>query len=96
MAVGRKPLSAGLGLESVGLQDGGFVEVDDGLQVPGLPWLYAVGDVNGRALLTHAGKYQARIAADRILGAEGARAVADLVPGRRGWCSPTRRSRLSG
>ena len=33
--------------------------------------LYAVGDVNGRALLTHAGKYQARIAADNILGIEG-------------------------
>jgi dihydrolipoamide dehydrogenase len=54
------------------------VEVDDGLQVSGLPWLYAVGDVNGRALLTHMGKYQARIAADRILGEAGARAEADL------------------
>jgi len=29
---------------------------------------YAIGDVNGRALLTHMGKYQARIAADVILG----------------------------
>ena len=38
------------------------------MQVPGIPWLYAVGDVNGRALLTHAGKYQARIAAENILG----------------------------
>ncbi len=64
-------------MTSVGLADGGFVEVDDGLQVPGLPWLYAVGDVNGRSLLTHAGKYQARIAADRILGAASARAVGD-------------------
>jgi dihydrolipoamide dehydrogenase len=77
VAVGRKPLSSGIGLPSVGLGDGGFVEVDDGLQVPGLPWLYAVGDVNGRSLLTHAGKYQARIAADRILGSSSARAVAD-------------------
>ena len=31
-------------------------------------WLYAIGDVNGRALLTHMGKYQARVAADVILG----------------------------
>jgi len=77
VAVGRRPLSGGIGLESVGLPDGGFVEVDDGLQVPGLPWLYAVGDVNGRSLLTHAGKYQARIAADRILGSSSARAVGD-------------------
>jgi dihydrolipoamide dehydrogenase len=77
VAVGRRPNSSGLGLPSVGLEDGGYVEVDDGLQVPGVPWLYAVGDVNGRALLTHMGKYQARIAADRIMGQEGARAVAD-------------------
>ncbi|MGH2835642.1 MAG: dihydrolipoyl dehydrogenase family protein [Solirubrobacteraceae bacterium] len=77
VAVGRTPLSSGLGLPTVGLADAGFVEVDDGLQVPGLPWLYAVGDVNGRALLTHMGKYQARIAADRIMGESGARASAD-------------------
>ena len=77
VAVGRRPLSEGIGLESVGLRDGGFIEVDDALQVPGLPWLYAVGDVNGRSLLTHAGKYQARIAADRILGSSSARTVGD-------------------
>jgi pyruvate/2-oxoglutarate dehydrogenase complex dihydrolipoamide dehydrogenase (E3) component len=29
-------------------------------------WLYAVGDVCGRALLTHMGKYQARVAGDVI------------------------------
>ena len=77
VAVGRRPNSSGLGLESVGLRDGGYVEVDDGLQVSGLPWLYAIGDVNGRALLTHMGKYQARIAADRILGEAGAHVVTD-------------------
>ncbi len=38
--------------------------------MPGHDWLYAVGDVNGRALFTHMGKYQARIAGDRILGRE--------------------------
>ena len=31
-------------------------------------WLYAIGDANGRVLLTHMGKYQARVAADVILG----------------------------
>ncbi len=41
-------------------------------------WLYAIGDVNGRALLTHMGKYQARIAADHILGRKGARGDCDL------------------
>lgn len=77
VAVGRSPNSSGLGLPSVGLADGGYVEVDEFLQVPGHPWLYAIGDVNGRALLTHMGKYQARIAADRIIGEAGARVVTD-------------------
>ena len=36
--------------------------------MPGHDWLYAIGDVNGRVLLTHMGKYQGRIAADVILG----------------------------
>jgi dihydrolipoamide dehydrogenase len=33
-------------------------------------WLYAIGDANGRVLLTHMGKYQGRIVADRLLGRE--------------------------
>jgi dihydrolipoamide dehydrogenase len=44
--------------------------VEDTMRVPGSDWLYAVGDVNGRALLTHMGKYQARIAADNIAGGD--------------------------
>ena len=70
VAVGRKPLTADLGLDTVGLEPGRYIEVDDQLRAPGHDWLYAVGDVNGRSLLTHSGKYQARIAADRILGAD--------------------------
>jgi pyruvate/2-oxoglutarate dehydrogenase complex dihydrolipoamide dehydrogenase (E3) component len=68
VAVGRTPNTHELGLESVGLEPGDHVEVDDHMQVPGHPWLYAIGDVNGKALLTHMGKYQARIAADHVLG----------------------------
>jgi dihydrolipoamide dehydrogenase len=77
VAVGRRPLTGDLGLESVGLKSGESVTVDDRLQVPGHPWLYAVGDVNKRSLLTHAGKYQARIAADVIIGEAGAAVFAD-------------------
>lgn len=69
VAIGRTPRSANVGLETVGLEPGMHVPVDDSLRVPGHEaWLYAVGDVNGRALLTHMGKYQARLAADAILG----------------------------
>jgi pyruvate/2-oxoglutarate dehydrogenase complex dihydrolipoamide dehydrogenase (E3) component len=67
-AVGRRPHTDGLGLESLGLEPGGPVEVDETLRVAGHDWLYVVGDANGRVLLTHMGKYQARLAADRILG----------------------------
>lgn len=76
VAVGRRPLTDRLGLETVGLEGGGTIEVDDHLRVGGRSWLYAVGDVNGRSLLTHSGKYQARIAVDCILG-EDALAWAD-------------------
>lgn len=68
VAVGRKPLTEGLGLEAVGLAGKGPIEVDEHLRAGGLDWLYAIGDVNGRVLLTHMGKYQARVAADHILG----------------------------
>jgi dihydrolipoamide dehydrogenase len=68
VGVGRKPATTDLGLETVGLEPGRYVEVDEQLRVPGNDWLYAIGDVNGRALLTHMGKYQGRVAADVILG----------------------------
>jgi pyruvate/2-oxoglutarate dehydrogenase complex dihydrolipoamide dehydrogenase (E3) component len=68
VAVGRRPATADLGLERAGLEPGRYVEVDDTMRSTSVPWLFAVGDCNGRALLTHMGKYQARIAADVILG----------------------------
>lgn len=68
VATGRRVPTGELGLETVGLTPGHAVDVDDQLRVPGRDWLYAVGDCNGRAQLTHMGKYQARIAADVILG----------------------------
>jgi len=70
VAVGRRPRTNDLGLESIGLEPGKLVEVDDHLRVSGHDWLYAIGDVNGRVLLTHMGKYQARLVADRIVGGD--------------------------
>ena len=69
-AFGRVPGTAGIGLETIGLEVGGPLLVGDDLRVPGHDWLFAVGDVNGRALLTHMGKYQGRLVADTILGRE--------------------------
>jgi pyruvate/2-oxoglutarate dehydrogenase complex dihydrolipoamide dehydrogenase (E3) component len=67
VAVGRRPSTTDIGLETVGLEPGKYIPVDDQLRAVG-DWLYAVGDCNGRALLTHMGKYQARLAGDAILG----------------------------
>jgi dihydrolipoamide dehydrogenase len=68
VATGREARTQALGLDSIGLEGGGFVAVDETLRVPGFDWLYVLGDANGRVLLTHMGKYQARLVANRILG----------------------------
>jgi pyruvate/2-oxoglutarate dehydrogenase complex dihydrolipoamide dehydrogenase (E3) component len=70
VAAGRRPRTDDIGIDSVGLEPGKSIEVDDRMRATGVAgdWLYAIGDVNGRVLLTHMGKYQARAAADLILG----------------------------
>ncbi|UIX28979.1 dihydrolipoyl dehydrogenase family protein [Streptomyces sp. GQFP] len=64
--VGRAPRTDDIGLDTIGLEPGSWLPVDDSLRVTGSEWLYGVGDVNHRALLTHQGKYQARIAGAAI------------------------------
>ncbi|WP_367047264.1 NAD(P)/FAD-dependent oxidoreductase [Streptomyces sp. Je 1-332] len=65
-ATGRAPRTDDLGLETIGMDPGSWLPVDESLRVQGSDWLYAVGDANHRALLTHQGKYQARIAGAAI------------------------------
>ncbi len=68
VATGRTSNTADLGLETVGLTPGETLEVDDTCRVTAIAegWLYATGDVNGRRLLTHMGKYQARACGSAI------------------------------
>ena len=72
VAVGRVPNTGDLGLDTVGAltDDQGYLRVNDRMEVEGAagarPWLYAVGDVNGIALLTHRGKYQGRACGDLV------------------------------
>lgn len=68
VAIGRRPNTSELGLEALGLDAGKPVAVEESMRAHGHDWLYAIGDVNGRALLTHMGKYQGRVAAAHILG----------------------------
>ncbi len=82
VATGRRPNSGDIGLDTVGLEPGRYVATDEQLRVQGVDggWLYAVGDVNGRALLTHHGKYQARLVGDHLAGRDvDARADRDAV-----------------
>ena len=79
VATGRTANSEGIGLETVGLDPGGPVNVDDHMTVTGVAgdWLYAIGDLCGRALLTHMGKYQARIAGNVIAARAAGRPLGD-------------------
>jgi dihydrolipoamide dehydrogenase len=77
VATGRTPRTDDIGLETVGLEPGAWLDVDDTMLVTGADggWLYAAGDVNHRALLTHMGKYQARICGSVIAARAAGRAV---------------------
>ncbi len=74
VAIGRRPLTDDLGVDTIGLEPGKPIAVDDQMRATEVDgdWLYAVGDVNERALLTHMGKYQARAAVDVIMGRQAA------------------------
>ena len=83
VATGRVPRTGDLGLESVGIEPGGWLDVDDHMCVRAVAggWMFAAGDVTHRALLTHMGKYEARVCADAITSdaslRPGATATAD-------------------
>ena len=79
VAIGRRPHTDDLGVDTIGLEPGEPIAVDDRMRATnvGGGWLYAVGDVNGRSLLTHMGKYQARACGSAI----AARARGEQVDG---------------
>jgi pyruvate/2-oxoglutarate dehydrogenase complex dihydrolipoamide dehydrogenase (E3) component len=80
-ATGRIPNTGDIGLETVGLEPGTWIDVDETCSTTGVDgtWLYALGDANHRALLTHQGKYQARIAGN-VIGARASGSVLDTAP----------------
>jgi dihydrolipoamide dehydrogenase len=77
VSTGRRPRLDGLGLDAFGLSEAAWLPVDDACRVSGVDggWLYAVGDVNGRHLFTHQGKYQARLCGDAIVAAAHGRPI---------------------
>lgn len=79
VATGRKPRSDDIGIEVAGLTPGEAIATDDTMRVPGVDGLYAVGDVTGRVLMTHQGKYEARAAGD-VIAARATGAPVDDAP----------------
>jgi dihydrolipoamide dehydrogenase len=68
VAVGRKPMTAGLGLERVGVAlDRGFVKVDAGYRTD-CPSIWAIGDVIGGMMLAHEAMAEGVAAAEIIAG----------------------------
>ena len=68
LSIGRRPNTADIGLESVGLTtDRGFVRVDDQMETP-VKGIYCIGDANGRCLLAHAASAQGIAAVENALG----------------------------
>jgi dihydrolipoamide dehydrogenase len=81
VGTGREPVVHGIGLDTIGVEAEGPIEVDSSMRATAVAdgWLYAIGDVNGRNQLTHMGKYQARICGDVI--AARAKGLPDDGPG---------------
>lgn len=77
VAAGRTPQTRDVGLESIGLTPGQWLDTDDTMLVHGFDWLYAAGDVTRRALLTHQGKYQARASGDVIAARATGKQISD-------------------
>jgi len=67
VAIGRKPNSADLGLESVGLESATWIAVNEHMQTP-VESIYAVGDVTGISLLDSVAAAQANVAVENICG----------------------------
>ncbi len=80
VATGRRPATDDVGIDAIGLAPGDTLAVDDSGLVSGVDgeWLYACGDVTGRAPLTHQGKYDARVVGDVI--AARAKGTVDAGP----------------
>jgi dihydrolipoamide dehydrogenase len=87
MAVGRKPLSQGIGLERVGVAtERGYIRVD-GYMRTNVPGIYAIGDVVPTPWLAHVASAEAVVAVEHMAGVPTRPVNYDQIPGCT-YCSP--------
>ncbi len=80
VAVGRAPVSGGIGLEEQGIRiDRGYVEANDFMQTA-LPHVYAIGDVIDTPWLAHVASSEGILAAEHMAGHEVRPIDYDRVP----------------
>ena len=71
MAVGRRANVASLNLDDIGLEyTQRCIVTDERTMQTNIPYIYAVGDINGRMMLAHAATFQGIVALDHIMGVE--------------------------
>jgi len=81
VAIGFKPNTADLGLESAGVQltERGFVQIDERMAT-NVPGIWAIGDVTGKLLLAHVASAMAVICAENIAGVETRKLDYTMMP----------------
>jgi dihydrolipoamide dehydrogenase len=87
MAVGRKPLSEGIGLEGLGIAtEKGYITIDPHMRT-NVPGVYAIGDVVPTAWLAHVASAEGVVAVEHMAGVETRPLNYDQVPGGT-YCAP--------
>ncbi|HTO89013.1 MAG TPA: dihydrolipoyl dehydrogenase [Thermoanaerobaculia bacterium] len=87
LAVGRKPLSEGIGLEGVGVAtERGYIRVD-GYMRTNVPGIYAIGDVVPTPWLAHVASAEGVVAVEHMAGVPTRPVNYDQIPGCT-YCSP--------
>lgn len=81
LSAGRRPVTAGLGLDSIGVNtERGAIVVNDYMQT-NIPGVYAAGDVTGRSMLAHTAIRMGEVAVHHILGRTDDVMRYDAIPG---------------
>jgi dihydrolipoamide dehydrogenase len=88
VAIGFRPNSKELGLETVGVKisERGFIEIDEKMAT-NIPGIWAIGDVTGKLMLAHVGTAQGIVCAENIAGAESVSLDYEMMP-RATYCQP--------